>query len=223
MRRYALQILLLANAALALVLLWLWFLPDGSLRDVHWQPPEARKTDLANMMPALPGVGSADTSQFIAMLDRPLFAITRRPPPPPPPPQAQPPADNLSTARLSGMYQGDGVGGIILTIAGKDRRLRLNETVEGWKLQTISGRDVTFARGGQRRVLTLPRAALTGGAGQAAPPLGAARTEPQPPAAPQARTVPSASEPANGAPLPPAAPKAPPKAPPKAVFGGSRR
>ena len=83
MRRHALQILLLANAALALVLLWLWFFPDGSMRNVHWQPPEARKTDLATILPALPGVGSADTSQFISMLDRPLFAITRRPPPPP--------------------------------------------------------------------------------------------------------------------------------------------
>ena len=218
MRRYALQILLLANAALALVLLWLWFLPDGSLRDVRWQPPEARKTDLANMLPALPGVGSADTSQFIAMLDRPLFAITRRPPPPPPPPQAPPPADNLSTARLSGVYQGDGVGGIILTIAGKERRLRLNEAVEGWKLQIISGRDVTFARGGQRRVLTLPRAALTGGAGQAAPPLGANTAAPQPPVARPNLLVTPATGSAEGAAPSPAAPKAPPKA----VFGGSR-
>lgn len=218
MRRYALQILLLVNAALALVLLWLWFLPDGSLRDVHWQPPEARKTDLANMLPALPGVGSADTSQFIAMLDRPLFAITRRPPPPPPPPQAPPPADNLSTARLSGVYQGDGVGGIILTIAGKERRLRLNEAVEGWTLQTIGGRDVTFARGGERRVLTLPRAALTASTGQAAPPLGASTTAPQPPVARPSLPEPSTPGSTEGAARPPAAPQAPPKA----VFGGSR-
>ena len=70
MRRHALQILLLANAALALVLLWLWFFPDGSMRNVHWQPPEARKTDLATILPALPGVGSADTSQFISKIGR---------------------------------------------------------------------------------------------------------------------------------------------------------
>lgn len=220
MRRHALQILLLANAALALVLLWLWFLPNGSMRNVHWQPPEARKTDLATMLPALPGVGSADTSQFISMLDRPLFAITRRPPPPPPPPEAAPPTDNLSTARLSGVYQGSGAGGIIITIAGKDRRVSLNEPIDGWKVQAISGRDVTFSRGGQQRVLTLPRAALTASTGQPAPPpLGAVKTAPEPLAAPQSRPAPSASEPAEGAAQPPAGPKAPPKA----TFGGSRR
>ena len=215
MRRHALQILLLANAALALVLLWLWFFPDGSMRNVHWQPPEARKTDLATILPALPGVGSADTSQFISMLDRPLFAITRRPPPRPPPPEAAPPTDNLSTARLSGVYQGAGGGGIIITLAGKDRRVRLNEAIDGWSVQAISGRDVTFVRGGQRRVLTLPRAALTTDTAQAAPPLGAAKAVPPPPAAP---SILPASEPAQGAAPPPAAPKAPPKA----VFGGSR-
>lgn len=220
MRRHALQILLLANAALALVLLWLWFLPDGSMRNVHWQPPEARKTDLATILPALPGVGSADTSQFISMLDRPLFAITRRPPPPPPPPEAAPPTDNLSTARLSGVYQGAGGGGIIIALAGKDRRARLNDAIEGWKVQAINGRDVTFARGGQRRVLTLPRAALTTDTTQAAPPLGSAKVAPQPqPLPPATRPVTPASEPAQGAAQPPAAPQAPPKA----TFGGSRR
>ena len=81
--------------------------------------------------------------------------------------------------------------------------------------QAISGRDVTFVRGGQRRVLTLPRAALTTDTAQAAPPLGAAKAVPPPPAAP---SILPASEPAQGAAPPPAAPKAPPKA----VFGGSR-
>lgn len=219
MRRHALQILLLTNVALVFVLLWLWFLPDGSLRNVHWQPPEARKADLASMLPVLPGVGSADTSQFVAMLDRPLFTITRRPPPPPPPPQPPPPSDNLSTARLSGVYQGEGVGGVILYIAGKDRRLRLNETIEGWTLQAITGRDVAFTRGGQRRVLTLPRAALNAGTSQTAPPLGAAKLIPQSPPLPRSNPAPPASKSADISEQSPVAPKAPPKA----TFGGSRR
>lgn len=220
MRRHALQILLLINIALALVLLWLWFLPDGSMRNVHWQPPEARKTDFATLLPALPGVGSADTSQFISMLDRPLFAITRRPPPPPPPPEAELPTDNLSTAHLSGVYQGAGAGGIIITIAGKDRRVSLNQTIDGWKVQAISGRDVTFARGGQRRVLTLPRAALNAGTGQSVPPsIGAAKAASEPLAKAPSRPAPSASESAEGATQPPAAPQSSPKA----TFGGSRR
>ena len=72
MKRHALHLLLLANAALALVLAWLWFTPTGAVRNVHWQPPTAQKTDFAAMLPVLPSIATADTSQFIAMLDAPL-------------------------------------------------------------------------------------------------------------------------------------------------------
>lgn len=235
MRRYSLQVLLLVNVALVCVLIWLWVLPDRSLRNVHWRQPEAIKTDLAKMLPILPGVGSADTSQFIAMLDRPLFAITRRPPPPPPPPQAPPPTDNLSTARLTGVYQGEGGSGVIIFIAGKDRRLRLNEAIEGWMLQNVAGRDVTFARGGQRRVLTLPRAALTAENDQSKLPSGVARPAPGPSnASRNSRPAPSStSSSVSGVTveraIPPAAPPSPvpsaspPQPLPKATFGGGRR
>ena len=151
MKRHVLHLLLLANTALALVLAWLWLTPAGAMRNVHWQPPAAQKTDFATMLPALPGIATADTSQFIAMLDRPLFATTRRPPPPPPPPTEQAPVDNLSTARLTGVYQGASTGGIIINIAGKDRRVALSTAVDGWTLQSIQGRDVTFASAGRIR------------------------------------------------------------------------
>ena len=170
MKRHALHLLLLANAALALLLAWLWFTPAGTTRNVRWQPPAAQKTDFAAMLPVLPSIATADTSQFIAMLDRPLFAATRRPPPPPPPPAAQEPVDNLSTARLTGLYQGAGTGGVIINLGGKDRRLALNTVVDGWKLQSIQGRSVTFASAGRTRVLQLPRAALTAYTGLAKPP-----------------------------------------------------
>ena len=107
MKRYALNLLLLLNATLALVLAWMWFAPDGSLRNAHWTAPPPRTANYSAMLPPLPGIASADTSQFIAMLDRPLFSSSRRPPPPPPPPplaQAAAPVDNLSTARLSGLF-----------------------------------------------------------------------------------------------------------------------
>ena len=39
MKRYALNLLLLLNATLALVLAWMWFAPDGSLRNAHWTAP----------------------------------------------------------------------------------------------------------------------------------------------------------------------------------------
>ncbi len=176
MKRYTLHLLLLVNAALLLLLGWMWVDTDGSVRNVHWQPPEPHRTDFAAMLPALPGVTNADTGQFIAMLDRPIFAFTRRPPPPPPPPKVseEAPVDNLSTARLSGVFVGDGAGGIIIEVAGKHRRARLNDNVDGWTLQSIAGRNVTFAKGGQTRVLQLPRAAVTAYTGMApVAPVGA--------------------------------------------------
>ena len=196
MKRHALHLLLLANAALALALAWLWFTPAGAVRNVHWQPPAAQKTDFAAMLPALPGIAAADTSQFIAMLDRPLFAFTRRPPPPPPPPAAQAPVDNLSTARLTGVYQGTGTGGIIINIAGKDRRVALSTAVDGWTLQSIQGRNVTFASAGRTRVLQLPRAALTTYTGLAKPPAAPAPAAAAPIQAAQPARAPEGAPPA---------------------------
>lgn len=163
MKKYALPFLGVLNAALAVCLVWLWVGQDGQLRNVHWQPPQPQTTDFASIMPPLPGVTPADTSQFIAMLDRPVFSLSRRPPPPPAPPESEqkPPEDNLSTAQLSGLYKGEGAGGAIIQIAGKNRRMQLKDVVEGWTLQSIQERSVTFMRAGKSRELQLPRAALT--------------------------------------------------------------
>lgn len=210
MRRYTLHALVLANALLMLALAWLWFAPDGSLRNVGWKPPAAHKTDFGAMLPALPGIATADTSRFVAMLDRPLFSATRRPPPPPPPPAAQTPVDNLSTARLSGVYEGQGAGGVIINLGGKDRRVALNSVVEGWTLQSVQGRSVTFSSNGQVRVLQLPRAALATYTGVARPPVAPAQTVAPPGLAAipekesganvQAATSPPSLPPATGSP-----------------------
>jgi hypothetical protein len=218
MKRYALNLLLLLNATLALVLAWMWFAPDGSLRNAHWTAPPPRTANYSAMLPPLPGIASADTSQFIAMLDRPLFSSSRRPPPPPPPPppaQAQAPVDNLSTARLSGLFFGDGVGGIIINIAGKHRRVRLNEGVDGWLLKSIQERSVTFARGDESRTLPLPRGALTTYTGLAPAPGQAAMNLATPGVSPLTPAAPSGGAAGAGAPAG--------AAPPRAVFGGTRR
>lgn len=166
MKRPAISLLTLANIVLALLLAWLWFTPQGGLKNSTWDAPSAQAVDYAGMLPRLPGSAQVDTSKFVAMLDRPLFMLTRRPPPPPPPPEAPAPVDTLSTARVYGMFSGNGGGGIIINIAGKDRRVRLNESIEGgWVLKSISGNTVTFAGAGQTRTLTLPRAALTNSSG----------------------------------------------------------
>lgn len=206
MKRHALRVLLLLNAGLALLLLWMWVSPDGAIRNIHWQPPEPRKVDLEGLVPVVPAVGSTDTRAFVAMLDRPLFSGTRRPPPPPPPPAAnEPPPDNLSSARLSGVYSGEGQGGVIIQVAGKQRRLRLNDNVDGWVLTSIQDRVVTFGRGGEVRTLLLPRAAVTVYSGAPLPAsAGAPRGAAQPPAPPPGGA---------GEPLPPSR---------RATFGGTR-
>jgi hypothetical protein len=216
MKRYALNLLLLLNAALALALGWMWFAPDGSLRNVHWTAPAPHTANYGAMLPPLPGVAAADTSQFIAMLERPLFSPSRRPPPPPPSTaQAAAPVDSLSTARLSGLFFGDGVGGIIIQIAGKHLRVRLNESVDGWFVKSIQERSVTFARGGESRTLPLPRGALTSFSGMAPAPGQAGMNIAPPSVSPVASAAPPGG--AIGAGAPGAAP------PPRAVFGGTRR
>ena len=214
MKKHALHALLAVNAALALLLAWLWIDKAGHLRNIHWQPPAPQTSNYAAMVPVLPGLAPADTSQFIAMLDRPLFSPTRRPPPPPPPPSPleQEPADNLGTAQLSGLFQGQGDGGAILQIAGKPRRVRLRESVEGWTLSAVRDRSATFTRGGQSRVLQLPRAALTSApAHLPAANAPAPRAAAMPPGAPPQQSQDAAA----AASQPPAE-----KAPPRATFGG---
>ena len=208
MKRHVLTLLLLTTAALVLVLAFLWLAPDGSLRNVRWEPPVPVTSDYLQMLPVLPERSRVDTSRFMALLERPLFSLTRRPPPPAPPPVAEVPPDNLSTARLSGIFTGAGTGGAIIHIAGKNRRVRLNESVDGWVLQAIQGRSVTFASGGQTRVLQLPRAALSTYSGQALP----ADTPP-------AAVVTPLSQPASGAGAAGAAPNVPPTTPRKSRFG----
>ena len=215
MKRHALTMLVVINVALAVVLAALWLNPDGSLRNTHWAAPVSIKNDYLQMLPSLPERQPIDTNRFLALLERPLFQLTRRPPPPPPPPTAvvQAPVDNLSTAQLSGVVAGDGSASIIITMAGKARRVRLNESVDGWALQSIQGRSVTFAGGGQTRTLQLPRAAVTSSSGAALPVQAAPPPAPpvvEPPAMSAAQAVPTpVTPPANAAAAAPNQPRRP--------------
>lgn len=196
-KRHVLHGLAALNVALLAVLLWLWFTPQGKLRNVHWQPPAPRPADFSSGLPVNAQAAQIENSRLVGLMDRPLFALTRRPPPPPPPPPVPPPVDTLSTARVVAVYSGSGGSGVVLNLGGRSRRVRLNESVDGWMLKSIEGRSVTFSAGDQARVLQLGRAALTSGPG--AQPLSAA---PSPPAA--------------DAPAPP-----PRRSSGRAVFGGS--
>ena len=221
MKRHALLVLVALNGALALWLAWLWFTPQGGLRNTHWQAPMAQKTDLSGLLPALPMLLQTDTSRFIVLLEKPLFSPTRRPPPtppPPPPPTAAALVDNLSTARLSGVFEGPGGTGIIVQMAGKNRRLQLNQSLEGWTLKSVQGREVTFASGGETRVLQLPRAALNAYTGQ---PLAAF---PESVRAQDAFRASRANTAAGGGAVGTQQTGDAPELPkPRAVFGGTRR
>lgn len=203
MNRHVLAVLAVINVALVVALAALWLNPDGSLRNTRWAAPVPIKNDYLQMLPLLPERQPIDTNRFLALLERPLFQLTRRPPPPPPPPPSvvvQAPIDNLSTAQLSGVVVGDGTASIIITMAGKARRVRLNESVDGWTLQSIQGRSVTFAGGGQTRVLQLPRAAMTSFSGTTLP-VSATPVPPAPPA-PSAAIEPPAQSATQAVPAP---------------------
>lgn len=161
MRRLAIPLLGALNFTVVIALAWAWWSPATGIRNIHWAAPEPIKVDLQTLLPPLPGPGLADTSQFVAMLDRPVFSPTRRPPPPPPPPKPAEPVDRFAQAKLTGLYEGQGVGGVILNLDGKDRRVALNNAVEGWRLQSVSTGQASFSKGGQTRVLGLTRASLT--------------------------------------------------------------
>ena len=184
MKRHALTILVALNVALTMVLAALWLKPDGSVRNIHWAEPAPLTNDYLQMLPTLPARQQVDTNRFLALLERPLFQLTRRPPPPPPPvptvaaPEA---VDNLSTAQLSGVVAGEKTASIIITMAGKARRVRLNDSVDGWILQSIQGRSVIFSSGGQTRVQQLPRAAVANFSGAALPVALPAPPAPAPP------------------------------------------
>ena len=219
MKRHALTLLALVNTALALGLTALWFDPDGSLRNAHWQAPEPVKSDYLQMLPRLPERTSVDTSRFLVLLERPLFSMTRRPPPPPPPPAPPappPPVDHLATAKLYGAFAGENTGGVIQQIFGKNRRLRLNETVDGWVLKSTQGRNATFTRNGETRVLQLSRSAVSTYSGLAAPVPPPA--PPVPHALEQAAALAAAPPPPNAVPSPPPPATAQP-APRRSLFG----
>jgi hypothetical protein len=190
-KKHTLHLLMAANAALALALAWLWVDPAGHLRGVRWRAPAAQTANYAAMVPALPGFAPADTSGFVAMLERPVFSPTRRPPEPTAKAKDQePPADSLGTARLLGLFQGRGDGGVILQLGDKPRRLRLHDSADGWTLTAVQERGATFERAGQTRTLQLPRAKLTNAPVVPAAPPPAAAVPPRPVPPPAAKPAP---------------------------------
>ena len=162
MKRFLIPLLAGLNVLLGLGLAWLWFDASGELRGVTWQAPAPRKIDFLAMVPDLPPPTSADVSQFLGILERPIFALTRRPPPPPAPPPPPPPPDPLADLQIYGLVSAGKVSGILAKIEGRTRTVRVDEAVGPWTLKTIKDREVVFANGAQTRAFPLRSARLTG-------------------------------------------------------------
>lgn len=153
MRLLLIPALLGVNLALAGGLAWLWFTPQGELREVRWTPP-------APIKPVLTGAPiptwSADLGSFMAALDRPLFAPTRKPPAKPEPPVAVV-ADTLNDVRVLGLYSNGTAGGAIVRAEGKVRRVRTGDTLGGWTVKEVRPGELVLARGTEQRSLDVKR------------------------------------------------------------------
>lgn len=122
-----------------------------------------------------PDVSEGETPELVA---RPLFWPGRPPfvpaqpseSPPEPEPEPEPEVDDsvIEGLKLLGVYAGGDKSGIIVADGGEQRRLSINDSIEGWKFILMSADGAIFEKGNESRMLRLEHA-LPGGpkAGQA--------------------------------------------------------
>jgi hypothetical protein len=252
MRVATTPVLIGLNLVLAAAIAALWIDPQGGLRGTHWQAPAAVRPDLGAAPAVSASQDDADTSRFVAILDRPLFSTTRRPAPVVAKGDSGR-ADPLDGLHLYGVFSGPEGGGIIARVDGKSRRVKVSEPLGDWNLKEIRGQQAVFVRGAETRFVALVQArqgaslagAPASGSGTAAQTDAAAmfrrrplviRTLPQlaapapaPAPAPARAATPPSPAPAPAAPVKPAPSPSPAAKPPAAsssaspfVIGGSR-
>lgn len=120
--------------------------------------PSKERAPSANPLWAIP------LSQLSETRDRPIFSVSRRPPAPPAaakpvtvkaPPSKPPERPQLSL--VGTIASGEEGFGIFLDQATRAAlRLKVGEDHQGWKLQSIHGREVTLEKDQQTTVLSLP-------------------------------------------------------------------
>lgn len=156
----ALRLLLLVNLLLGLASAHLWVDSTGQWRHMGWVAPQP-------LLPELPAAVQSEAPRapnpglHLAILDRPIFAPDRLPPPPPEvqaPPPPPPPPDPLDSLQPFGLFHGAEGAGMLASVDGRVRRLRLSDTVGSWTLKAVEGRDITFSRGEETRVIRLVHA-----------------------------------------------------------------
>jgi len=181
MRRWALPLLVIVNLALLGWLASRWVTPAGEWLGVKWPSPAAMRPALDGGN-ALPQTG-VDVGRFVATLERPLFVATRRPPPPPQAASAAAVTDPLTDLRLLGVYGNQQVGGVIVRVDSRVRRLKVGESLNGWTLRSVRPDAVELARGDEVRSIEIKRTAViepqlasADGAAAGASPAGNARS-----------------------------------------------
>ena len=170
------------NALLLTALALLWFGPGAGQR-TQWVAPQPLPPNLDAASATFLSVNPAAASNDRTLLERPLFAIDRRPatakPAAAPEPAAPPPPNLLDKTQLRGIVRGPTLNGVLAEVDGKPRFIRSGESLGEWTLRGIREREVTFGKGAEQRVMVLPLAAASA-AGAASPP-GAAAAKGSPP------------------------------------------
>ncbi|MEM9255506.1 MAG: type II secretion system protein N [Pseudomonadota bacterium] len=111
------------------------------------------------------GVGEAaalaelEEAQREALRSRPLFWPSRRVAAVPQVANDEPKrqAGNTKGINLVGVFDAGDSAGIIVAIKGKQRRLRVGEQVDGWKLLSVDPTEVVLSSGKRRERLVLQR------------------------------------------------------------------
>jgi hypothetical protein len=144
-----------------------WSEPTTSVVEVTIPPaaptPAAERALSANPLWAMP------VKQFSVTRERPIFLPSRRPPAPPstvtvakvivPPKPKEPEQPQLSL--VGTIVSDEDKFGIFVDQATKAvLRLRIGEDFQGWKLQSVKGREVALQKNQQSFVVSLPQPGL---------------------------------------------------------------
>lgn len=217
------QVELALAGLLVATIAYLWVSPDLSIKNVRWVAPPAQPIMFQSLLePVIPKKNDLpdDSKALLIMQERPLFVLGRKPLPPAPSEGqlAAPPEKNIwDQAKLLGIFEG-AVKAVIFRAEGKDHRLLLNQSFEGWTLSDVQPKRIELRKAAQVRTLELQKAdvASLGKSGQ--------RTVPAKPLPPRpVAAVPTPTPAANPTASLAAAGKPATNQPPmeQAVFGGT--
>ncbi|MEG2279736.1 MAG: hypothetical protein RSB86_02925 [Comamonas sp.] len=222
------QLELALAGLLVATIAYLWVSPDLSIKNVRWVAPSAQPIVFQSLLePVIPKKNGLpdDSKALLIMQERPLFVLGRKPLPPAPPEGqlAAPPEKNIwDQAKLLGIFEG-AVKAVIFRAEGKDHRLLLNQSFEGWTLSDVQPKRIELRKAAQVRTLELQKADVASLGGKSGQRTAPAKPLPPRPVATAPTPIPAANPTASPAAAKAAAGKPATNQPPEeqAVFGGT--